>query len=154
MKKWMNWIGLGLMAAAAGSMIAADAFAGEPSRGLEPTAEKFYLQFTLFAPRDLTCDATGPGVRTKMTRRISGTPLLRVTGNASQAQIVCWRPDGSRYTTDLNRRVRYNTAGAVWATVMYQPDQAASGSVMVERDGESDGNTPKIYPQAFVKVAE
>ena len=40
MRKWLNWIGLGLMAAAAASMIAADAMAGEPSHGWEPTAQK------------------------------------------------------------------------------------------------------------------
>ncbi len=153
MRKWLNRIGLGLMGAAAVSMIAADAFAGEPSQGWEPTAEKFYLQFSIFAPGDLSCDATGPGVRTKLSRGITGAPLLRVTGNVSQAEISCWRPDGSRYTTDLNRRLRYNTSGAIRATVMFSPGQE-TGAMMVERDGQSDRVVPTIYPRAFVKVPQ
>ncbi|WP_253880033.1 hypothetical protein [Paracoccus aminovorans] len=153
MRKWLNWIGLGLMAAAAASMIAADAMAGEPSQGWEPTAQKFYLQFSIFAPGDLTCDATGPGVRTKLSRGITGAPLLRITGNADQAVILCSRPDGSRYTTDLNRTLPYNTAGAIRATVTFQPGQD-TGSVLVRRDGESDRLVPTVYPRAFVRVQE
>ncbi len=153
MRKWLNWIGLGLMAAAAASMIAADAFAGEPSDPLQPTAQKFYLQFSMFAPGDMQCDATGPGVRTKLSRGMTGAPLLRITGNAAGAQILCWRPDGSRYTTDVNRRVRYNTAGAVRATVTFHAGQDAAG-VMVQRDGEEDRMVPTIFPRAFVRVQE
>lgn len=151
MKKWMNRIGLALMAASAAAMIAADAFAGEPSQGFEPTAQKFYLQFSIFAPGDLQCDATGPGVRTKVTHGITGAPLLRITGNADQAVISCSRPDGSRYTTDLNRTLRYNTAGAIRATVTFRPG-ADTGSVLVQRDGEQDRMVPQVYPHAFVKV--
>ncbi|GLK65750.1 hypothetical protein F8A10_02560 [Paracoccus kondratievae] len=149
----MNRIGLTLMAAAAAAMIAADAFAGEPSQPFAPTAEKFYLKFSVFAPADIRCDATGPGVRTKVSRSVTGAPLLRITGNASDAQIQCWRPDGSRYTTDVNRKVSYNAAGAVWATVMLQTGGDAA-SVMVERDGEQDRLVPTIYSGAFVKVRE
>ncbi|WP_199259229.1 hypothetical protein [Paracoccus binzhouensis] len=153
MTKWLNRIGLGLMAAAAAAMIAADAFAGEPSDPFQPTAQKFYLQFSIFAPGDLQCDATGPGVRTKLTRGITGAPLLRITGNAAGAEIACRTRDGSRYTTDVNRRVRYNTAGAVRATVIFQPGQEAA-AVLVTRDNESDRMVPTVYPRAFVKVQE
>lgn len=153
MKPWMNRIAVGLMAASAVAMIAADGFAGEASDPLQPTGQKFYLQFSIFAPGDLQCDAMGPGVRTKVSRGITGAPLLRITGNAAGAQILCWRDDGSRYTTDLNRRLRYNTNGAIRATVTFRPGQDA-GSVLVQRDGEQDRLVPTVYPRAFVRVQE
>lgn len=153
MKKWMNRIGIALLAAAAFSMIAADLLlAGEPSNPLQPTAQKFYLQFSILAPGDLQCDATGPGVRTKLSHGITGTPLLRITGNAAGARIDCWTPDGSHYTTDLNRQVRYNTSGAIRATVMLQPGLDAA-DVMLERDNQSD-RMPSVIPNAFAKVQE
>lgn len=153
MKKWLNRIGIALVAASAVAMIAADAFAGEASDPFQPTAQKFYLQFSILSPGDLACDATGPGVRTKVSHGITGTPLLRITGNASGAKITCWQPDGTRYTTDVNQRVRYNTAGAVRATVTMAPGAAAS-TVLVERDNTDDRLVPTVFPRAFVKVAQ
>lgn len=153
MKRWMNRIGLALMAASAVAMIAADAFAGEPSQDFQQTSQKFYLQFTMFSPGDLKCDATGPGVRTKISRSVTGTPLLRVTGNVKGAQIMCSRSDGTQYTTDINRRLRYNRAGAIWATVTLSVGQEAA-SILIEREGEDDRITPDVYPRAFVKVQQ
>ncbi|MEF9603074.1 hypothetical protein O4J55_12260 [Paracoccus sp. PXZ] len=51
MRKWLNWIGLGLMAAAAASMIAADAFADPAS---DPAA------LSMPAPDGGQGDAAGP----------------------------------------------------------------------------------------------
>jgi hypothetical protein len=151
MKTWLNLARAGLMVVGGLCAGTVAAVAGEPSHGWEPTAQKFYLQFSIFAPGDLQCDATGPGVRSKVTRGITGVPLLRITGNADQAVISCWRPDGSRYTTDLNRTLPYNTSGAIRATVTFQAGQD-TGSILVERDGEQDRLTPAVYPHAFVKV--
>lgn len=151
MKRWMNRIGIGLLAAAVFAMVAGDLLAGEPSHPTQPTAQKFYLQFSIFAPGDLQCDATGPGVRTKVSRGITGAPLLRITGNAAAAQILCTRADGSRYTTDLNRQLRYNTGGAIRATVTFRPGQD-TGSVLVQRDGQQDRVVPDVCPHAFVRV--
>lgn len=150
MKKWMNRIGLALMAASAAAMIAADAFAGEASDPFAPTAQKFYLQFSIFTPGDLECDATGQGVRTKRSRGMTGAPLLRITGAASQAHIECWRPDGTRYTTDVNRRVRYGAAAPVRATVMFVPEGDAMSIMLAPR--ESDRLDSTILPRAFVRV--
>ena len=154
MKKWMNRIGLALMAASAAAMIAADAFADEPSDPFAPTAQKFYLQFTAFSPADIQCDATGPGVRTKLSRNIVGTPLLRITGNVTAARIECHRPDGSRYTTEVHRQVRYSAAGAVRAVVYFDPSRDAM-SVQLRRDTDDDDlMVPTILPRAFVRVPQ
>ncbi|UXU75211.1 MULTISPECIES: hypothetical protein [unclassified Paracoccus (in: a-proteobacteria)] len=149
MRKWLNWIGLGLMAAAAAAMIAGDALAGEPSQPWAPTAEKFYLQFDLLAPADISCDASGPGVRVKATRNLVGKPVLRLTGNVSDAEISCWRPDGSRYVTRANRALPYNSAEPVRATVSF--DAARDAMTVVLRRGDQD-RIARVLPRAFVRV--
>lgn len=147
----MNRIGLALMAASAAAMIAADAFAGEASSPFMPTSQKFYLTFSTFSPTDIQCDAEGPGVRTKVSRNIAGKPVLRVTGNAKDARITCWRSDGSRYTTDANRRVKYNTASPVYAMVFFDEGRDEM-SVEITRDNVDERVLPTTLPQAFVRV--
>ncbi|MDT1062986.1 hypothetical protein RM190_13990 [Paracoccus sp. CPCC 101403] len=143
----MNRIGLGLMAASAAAMIAGDAFAGP----FTPTSQKFYLSFSTFAPTDIKCNAEGPGVRTNVTRNVAGKPMLRVTGNAKGALITCWRADGTRYTTDANRRVKYNTASPVYAMV-YFDGGSDEMSVEITRDNLDDRALPTILPRAFTRV--
>jgi hypothetical protein len=149
MKKWMNRIGLALMAASAAAMIAADAFAGEPSDPFAPTAQKFYLEFDMLAPTDINCDADGPGVRTWVTRNIAGKPILRVTGNARDAHIECWRSDGSRYTTTANRELFYNTGEAIRATVSFNRNSDAMTVVLRRGDRE---RIQKVVHRSFVRV--
>lgn len=150
MRKVINYVGLGLMAAAAVAMIAGDAFAGESSSPLQPTAEKFYLDFDMLAPAALSCDATGPGVRTKASRDIAGKPVLRVTGNAAQAQISCALPDGTRFTTDVNRDPRlYNTMYPTYATVTYQRGADRMTTVLRQNDRIKD-----VRHGSFLRVAQ
>jgi len=151
MKKWMNRIGIALMAASAAAMIAGDAFAQESSSPFTPTSQKFYLEFTIFTPTGMQCKAEGPGVRTKLSRNIAGQPVLRVTGNAKGADISCWLPDGTRYTTDVNRQVKYNTAGAVYATVLFDRGRDDM-SIELRRDNQDDRIISPVIPRAFVKV--
>ncbi|SMO33521.1 hypothetical protein SAMN06265221_10199 [Paracoccus laeviglucosivorans] len=147
MKKWMNRIGLALLAAAAFAMVAGDLLAGEPSRDTQGTPQKFYLTFDIFSPADITCDATGPGVRTRFQRNLAGRPILRVTGNAEAAQITCARPDGSRFTTTANRSEFYNTAEPLHATVLFREGLDAM-QVLLTR-GDRDIGTPQ---RNFVRV--
>ena len=142
--------GLGLMALAAGAMIAGTAFAGDPSRPFAPTSEKFYLNFDMLAPADLNCDADGPGVRDKQSRDLAGKPVLRVTGNAKGAQITCSRPDGSRYTTDANRRQFYNTAEPLRATVTYERNDDTMTVVL--RRGDDLDDIVEIAQDSFLRV--
>ncbi|WP_134678831.1 hypothetical protein [Paracoccus ravus] len=145
----MNRIGLTLMAASAAAMIAADAFAGEPSDPFVATAEKFYLEFDTLAPTDIDCDATGPGVRSWVTRNLAGKPILRITGNASDARIDCWRSDGSRYTTDANRALYYNTGEAIYGTVSFNRNSDAMTVVL--RRGSRE-RIQKVLHRSFVRV--
>ncbi|MDS9467406.1 hypothetical protein RGQ15_07445 [Paracoccus sp. MBLB3053] len=145
----MNRMGLALMAASAAAMIAADAFAGEPSDPFAPTAQKFYLEFDTLAPLDINCDASGPGVRTKVTRNLAGKPILRITGNADQAEIACWRSDGSRYTTTANRALRYTAGEPIHATVSFNRDRDAMTVVL--RRGVKE-RIVKVLHRSFVRV--
>lgn len=147
MKRWLDRIGIALLAAAALGMIASDAFGGEPSRPFQPTAQKFYLDFDMFAPPDLSCDAEGPGVRVRQSRDLAGKPVLRVTGNAAQARILCWRPDGSRYATDANREQFYNTAEPVRASVSFA--RHARAMPVILRRGD---RIVEVLPHGFVRV--
>ena len=126
------------------------AFAGEPSDPFAPTAQKFYLNFDMLAPADLSCDATGPGVRVKEMRDLVGKPLLRVTGNAAQASITCSRPDGSRYVTDVNRRQFYNTAEPLRATVSYSRNDDAMTVVL--RRGDDLNDVVAVVQNSFLRV--
>lgn len=150
MKRVVNYIGLGLMAAAAVAMIAGDAFAGEPSSPLQPTAQKFYLDFDMFAPADLSCDATGPGVRTRATRDIAGKPVLRITGNAVDAEISCSLPDGTQFQTEVNRdRLLYNTMYPTYATVTFKSGADRMTTVLRQND-----RIKHVRNGSFLRVAQ
>ncbi len=95
-----------------------------------PTAEKFVLNFDMFAPADLSCAATGEGVRSKATRDLAGKPVLRVTGNASGADITCALPDGTRYRVTSNRGASFTPSAATEATVTFQRGQPAMTTVL------------------------
>lgn len=151
MKSWLNRIGLSLMAASAAAMIAADAFAEPSTNPFAPTGQKLYLGFSVFAPADLECRADGPGVRTKLSRNIAGKPLLRITGNVKGATITCTGSDGSQYTTDVNRRVRFSASSPVYATVYFNQGSDAM-SIEITRDNLDERVLPTILPRAFVRV--
>ena len=136
------------VAASAAAMIAADAFAGEPSRPFAPTAQRFYLDFDMLAPPDLSCDASGPGVRVHQSRDLVGKPVLRVTGNAAGATITCSRPDGSRFITTANREQFYNTAEPIRATVTFR--QGSDAMTVVLRRGD---RIVEVVHRSFVKVS-
>lgn len=131
MKKTMNWIGAALLAAAAVAMIAGDLAARPAEAGpLTPTPEKFILSFDMFAPGGIDCDATGPGVRTHETRNLAGKPVLRVTGNASAADIRCTLPNGAVYEARSNRSAHFTPSAPTEATVTFQQGLPAMTTVL------------------------
>lgn len=119
-------IATGLAATAAALVSGAAVFAGP----FTPTAEKFVLNFDMFAPADLSCAASGEGVRSKATRDLAGKPVLRVTGKASQADITCALPDGTRYRLTSNRTARFTPSAPTEATVTFQRGQPAMTTVL------------------------
>lgn len=140
---------IGLIAAAS-AMIAGAVLAGDAAPAETRTGQRFYLGFDMLAPADLSCDAQGPGLRVKQTRDLAGKPVLRLTGNAQDAQISCWRPDGSRYATEVNRAPLYTTVGPLWATVSFSFDRDAMTVVLARGDDIND--IVKVVPRAFRRV--
>ncbi|AGT09572.1 hypothetical protein [Paracoccus aminophilus] len=132
MKKLTRIIGAGLLALAALAMIAGDLLAhGRAEAGpFTPTTQKFVLNFDMFAPSDLSCEATGAGVRSKATRDLAGKPVLRVTGNASGADIQCARADGTRYRVTSNRTASFTPSAPTEATVTFERGQPAMTTVL------------------------
>lgn len=149
MKQFTRIIGAGLLALAALAMIAGDLLAaGRAEAGpFTPTAQKFVLNFDMFAPADLRCDASGEGVRVKSSRDLAGKPVLRVTGNASGADIQCTRADGTRYRVTSNRTAAFTPAAPTEATVTFERGQPAMTTVL-RIQGQQD-----VYDfKSFVRV--
>ncbi len=95
-----------------------------------PTAQKFILNFDMFAPSDLSCVATGDGVRSKSSRDLAGKPVLRVTGNAAGADIECALPDGTRYRVTSNNDATFTPGAPTEATVTFERGQPAMTTVL------------------------
>lgn len=149
MRKWLNRIGIGLLAIAGLSMIAADAFAQASSSPFGQTSHQFFLQFDMLAPTDINCDAAGPGVQTWVTRSISGKPILRISGDVRAAEITCWRSDGSRYTTNAHRELFFSTGAPIRGTVTYNRNRDAMTVVLRRGDEE---RVAKVVHRSFVRV--
>ena len=147
MRKWLNWIGLGLMVAAAGSMIAADAFAGDSSLAGRPQGERAYVTFDLFSPSDLSCSAAGADLRVSQSRDLLGRPVLRLTGNARDAEITCSRPDGSLYRMTALRGRSSSAASPLMATVTFRRGRDAMTTVLRRDDRILD-----VAHRSFVRV--
>lgn len=132
MNRLTRIISAALLAFAAIAMVAGDLVTwGRAEAGpFTPTAEKFILNFDMFAPAALSCEATGEGVRTKATRDLAGKPVLRVTGNASGADIQCSLPDGTRYRVLSNRDAEFTPSAPTEATVTFQRDMPAMTTVL------------------------
>lgn len=131
MKGVMRIMGAVLLALAAIAMVAGDLLAGRAEAGpFAPTAQKFILNFDMFAPADLACAASGPGVRSRASRDLAGKPVLRVTGNVSAAEILCSRPDGATYRALSNRTADYTPSAPTEATVTFQRGKPAMTTVL------------------------
>ena len=130
MKRVTRIIAATLLALAVFAMVAGDLLLAAPASVREPQAQRFVLNFDMFAPADLNCQATGPGVRSHASRDLAGKPVLRVTGNAAGATIECARPDGARYRVTSNRTARYTPSAPTEATVTFQRGKPAMTTVL------------------------
>lgn len=101
-----RWVGLGLMALAALTMIAGDALAAAPKAS-------FTLRFDLLSPQPIACTADAPSAVVRSDRDLTGRPILHVTGDLTGARITCTGPDGARWATDLPRDSREPLATAI-----------------------------------------
>lgn len=144
----MRIIGAALLALAAISMIAGDLMAREANGvARSPADQRFILSFDMFAPADLSCEASGPGVVTYASRDLAGKPVLRVTGNAAGADIRCTRPDGTVWRALSNRTAPYTPASPTRATVTFTRGMPAMTTVL-----RIDGRRDAYDFKSFVRV--
>ncbi len=133
MKRVTRIIAATLLALAVFAMVAGDLLLAAPPSdpaARAPQAQRFVLNFDMFVPADLNCQASGPGVRSHASRDLAGKPVLRVTGNAAGATIECARPDGARYRVTSNRTARYTASAPTEATVTFQRGKPAMTTVL------------------------
>lgn len=131
MKQVTRIIGAVLLVLAALAMVAGDLLASPGHAGAERQRfETFVLHFDMFAPPELRCDASGVGVRSRATRDLAGKPVLRVSGNAADADIRCRLPDGPEYKVLSNRDAYYTAAAPTEATVTFVRGKPAMTTVL------------------------
>lgn len=123
MKRVIRWVGLGVAAAAALTMVLADVAFAAPRQLL-------IVKFDFFSPTGISCSAAGQGADIQITRGLTGNPVLRVLGDARGAQIACTLPDGSHWRVVGNQTAPYTPSDATWLTVFVRPGKAAMGGLI------------------------
>ena len=133
MKRAVRWIGIGITAAAAATMLFADMALAYPtiSRvGYTGTRDQLVLRFDLLSPGGMTCQADAPGSTVRNSRDLTGKPMLYIFGNPRDAKITCTAADGSQWVATANHTAPYTPAHATYATVLYRPGQAAMMTII------------------------
>lgn len=150
MKRALRWIGIGVTAAAAGTMLLADLALAAPlsiSRvGVTGTRDQFVLRFDLLSPSGLKCRADAPGSQVRESRDITGKQMLYIFGDARAARITCTDPGGVEYAATANRTAPYSPAKATYGTVVYRPDQASMMTII------DLGNETEYQQKTFVRL--
>lgn len=149
MKRAVRWIGIGITAAAAGTMLFADMALAGPSIsrvGVTGTRDQFVLRFDLLSPSGMSCQADAPGSQVRNSRDITGKPMIYIFGDARAARITCTDQSGAEWVATANRTAPYTPAKATYGTVVYRPDQAAMMTII------DLGNRTEYQHKTFVRV--
>ena len=150
MKRAVRWIGIGVTAAAAATMLLADmALAGPASIsrvGATGTRDQFVLRFDLLSPGGFSCAADAPGSQVRSGRDLLGRPMIRVFGDARAAVITCTDAEGTRWQATANRTAPYTPAEPTYGTVVYRPGQPAMMTIV------ELGDQTEYQHKTFVRV--
>ena len=84
MKRAVRWIGIGVTAAAAATMLLADVALADPAG----RTEAYTMRFDLLSPAGLDCTADAPGSDVRIGRDLFGKPMIRILGNPRAATIA------------------------------------------------------------------
>lgn len=151
MKRAVRWIGIGITAAAAATMLMADLVLAAPPLPTQGVPQSFELDFDLFVPRDMQCEAVAPDAIVRASRSITGVPHLTIRGIAETAEITCRLADGTTFTTDAHRRIDYDAGRVARATVGFR--RGAREMTVVVRDGGSDlDRDPQVLIGGFRRM--
>lgn len=138
MKKAIRWIGVGIVALAAFSLLLADMVLAAPASqpGLSPARQQLAVSFDLLSPRGITCEATGPG-RITHRRDLFGKPRIEVFGHAETTDITCRTADGQTFGTEVQKTLTYRPGHVTEVKITYRPG-ATAGTVIVTTGDRED----------------
>lgn len=137
MKKVIRWIGVGIVALAAFSLLLADMVLAAPGSqpGLSPERQQLTVSFDLLSPRGMTCEATGPG-QIKNRRDLFGKPRIEIFGHAETTEITCRLPDGQSFGMDVQKTITYRPGHIAEAKIAYRTGAPAATIFVTNGDRE------------------
>ena len=137
MKRAVRWIGIGITAAAAATMLLADVALAQPvyGEGHRPTGgtgvrDSYAMRFDILSPGGLSCEVDAPGSQVRKGRSLLGQPFIQIRGNPKAATIVCTDPQGRRWQATAQATAPYTPAETTYGTVLYRPGDAATMTIV------------------------
>lgn len=95
-------------------------------------AGSYRMMFDVLSPRGITCEvADNPNINVRMSRGVTGNPVILLSGRIREAEIICQLPDGSRWQATAQQQIpagSWKTDGTVAVRA-----GANSGITIVER---------------------
>lgn len=128
MKRAVCWAGAAIMAAAL-TMVLADIAQAAPG-AIPARRDELIVKFDLLSPPGITCTASGQGIDSRVTRGLTGNPVVRVLGDVRGADIICTLPDGGRWRVATGGNLPFTPSEATWLTVFVRPGKAVMGGLV------------------------
>lgn len=127
MKRTVRWIGIGITAAAAATMLLADVALAQPihGEGHRPTGgtgvrDSYAMRFDILSPGGMTCEADAPGSRVSYGRNLVGGPYIHIFGNPRAATITCTDDQGRQWQATAQRTAPYTPGRTTYGTVVHR----------------------------------
>lgn len=137
MKRAVRWIGIGITAAAAATMLLADVafaqpFYGEGHRphGATGFRDSYAMRFDILSPGGLSCAVDAPGSQVRNGRGLTGQPFIRIFGDPRAAAITCTDGQGARWQATAQRTAPYVPGQTTYGTIVYRPGTAAAMTII------------------------
>lgn len=149
MKRVVRWIGMGIVAAAAATMLLADVALAQPAsdgRGRWAPKHVYVMQFDILSRGDISCAIDAPGSQVRTSHDIMGHPHIRIWGDPAAATIICTDGEGVRWEATAQKTAPYIRAGTIYGTVLYRPDRAATMTIV------DVGNRTEYQHKTFVRL--
>lgn len=96
------------------------------------SAASYRMMFDVLSPRGISCTvAEHPDINVRMSRGITGNPVILLSGKIREAEIICELPDGSLWQATAQQKIpigSWRTDGMVAVRA-----GASSGITIIER---------------------
>ena len=142
MKQVIRWIGMGIVAAAALTMVFADMVLAQPAQAPAQThVVDYQVRLDLFSPLDVRCRGTSREGHVRAGRDLMGRDLVTLHGPYAGMQILCERPGAGRFLIDARPDPRDPLAVQVDAILLFREGQQVP-LMLVESPGQRGGPLP------------